>query len=155
MAKVTVIGIGNPIRGDDRLGWEIIDRLNERFYSTDVDCAAVQQLTMDLVETLSETETVIFIDARIGEKAGEIQRSEIRANSSLLAPTTHFFDPQTLLAAVQALFNHHPKAILFTMTTNEYDFTEGLSEPIKKAFPILMRTVEEEIALSLSDSRDP
>jgi hydrogenase maturation protease len=88
---------------------------------------------MDLVETVSEAKQVIFIDARADGLAGEIKTEIIHANTSLDSPASHFFDPQTLLAAVQALYGSHPPASLVTISAASFEYGAPLSTPVAQA----------------------
>ena len=142
MAEILIIGIGNPIRGDDGLGWAVVNVLAEQFSDPGFGFMQVQQLTMDLVEPIAEARFVIFIDARLGSSPGQIEQIEIEASTSIDAPITHFFDPQTLLAAIQALYGCHPAAALFTIQCSSFEYTEQLSPPTRVAIPDLIHQLE-------------
>jgi hydrogenase maturation protease len=150
--KCLIIGIGNPIRGDDALGWRVIDYLAETIDQPDIQLLQVQQLTLDLVEPISEVNKVIFIDACIGDQQGFVETQYINSDSSLDSPITHFFDPNTLLSAVQALYGQHPEAILYTVQTRSFDFCSDLSVPVREAANLLTQQITEEISKSYSTS---
>lgn len=126
-----IIGIGNPLRGDDGLGWAAVEALQRLLPPDNVECICVQQLTMDLVENLNQVQQVTFIDARAGDPPGERHSSIIAADSALEAASSHFFDPQTLLAAVQALYGRHPAAMLHTINAASFDYGASLSAVVK------------------------
>ena len=157
MPKVLVIGIGNPLRGDDALGWEAVRQLaqgwgaaaeaqfleDHRCLSADeaVEMMVCQQMTMDLVEPVHEAETVIFIDASVKGEPGTLA-------CHVVAPETpqnlisHQFDAPTLLAAVKALYGVCPEAEVFSVTANAFDFVEALSAPVAAVLPELVRQVQ-------------
>jgi hydrogenase maturation protease len=136
MKSALIIGIGNPLRGDDGLGWHVIQTLAQTYVSSSsVSIQHVQQLTMDLVEPIGQADLVIFIDARLGDQLGQIDVEEIQPNSRLGSPVSHFFDPDTLLSAVQGLYGRHPQAAVVSVTSNIFDFTDELSEPVAKTIP--------------------
>jgi len=58
-----VIGIGNPLRGDDGIGWRLAALLPARA-GLAVRCS--QQLTPELAEELAAVERVLFLDAWLG-----------------------------------------------------------------------------------------
>ncbi len=62
-----VIGIGNPLRGDDGVGWWLAERAEMSPPATPTGAAllvrAVQQLTPELSEELAGARRVLFIDA--------------------------------------------------------------------------------------------
>jgi hydrogenase maturation protease len=145
--EVLVVGIGNPIRGDDGLGWRAAELLESRFIkiSLPVISISVQQLTMDLVDDISGASLVVFIDAAVGDLAGQIKQQEISAGTSQAASVTHFFDPFTLLASVRALYGTHPPALFFTLSTRTFEYSEELSPPIQSALPDFVNRIEKAI----------
>ncbi len=137
-----IIGIGNPLRGDDALGAEAIRALEARALPPGVKTVHVQQLSMDLAEPLGAASLAVFIDARLGEPAGELRAAELKPNSCLNASgVSHFFTPETLLAAVQALYGQHPKAYLFSVNAHTFDFGAPLSPLVHAALPRLLDRV--------------
>jgi len=58
-----VIGIGNPLRGDDGIGWRLAALMPARA-GLAVRCR--QQLTPELAEELASVERVLFLDAWLG-----------------------------------------------------------------------------------------
>lgn len=62
-----VIGIGNPLRGDDGVGWWLAERAEQLPPATPTGSRllvrAVQQLTPELSEELAGARRVLFIDA--------------------------------------------------------------------------------------------
>lgn len=141
MALTVVIGIGNPIRGDDALGWAATEALQDIVSGEGIEFLCVQQLTMDLVEMLGQASQAFFIDARAGEAIGKLEITEIDANSSLDTPISHFFDPHTLLSVVQALYGTHPQARLYTVTSNSFEITEELTPQIRAVIPKLVSQI--------------
>jgi hydrogenase maturation protease len=73
MARVLIIGFGNPLRGDDGFGWHAAQRLCERLGSPDVQVIACHQLTPELAEDIGAAERVLFIDAARDLPSGEIR----------------------------------------------------------------------------------
>lgn len=146
MALTIVIGIGNPIRGDDALGWAVTEALQEIVSGDGIEFICVQQLTMDLVELLSEAHQAYFIDARAGNAIGRLEIQNIDADSSLDSPISHFFDPHTLLSVVQALYGTHPHARLYTVTSNAFEITEELSPQVRAVIPKLVSKIISDLA---------
>ena len=144
MKNIIIIGIGNPFRGDDGLGWHVTQVLAQTYdASPNISVQHVQQLTMDLVEPISQAELIIFIDARLGEDIGKVDINTIELNSSLGSPISHFFDPDTLLSAVQGLYGEHPEAVVVSVTSNIFDFTEDLSQTIANKIPDVVAIVSD------------
>jgi hydrogenase maturation protease len=70
MGRVLIIGYGNPLRGDDSLGWQIAARPTTSIQDEPVEVLALDQLTPELSELISEVELVVFIDASYAGKPG-------------------------------------------------------------------------------------
>ncbi len=155
-ARVLVIGIGNPIRGDDGLGWQVAGLLESHFAgsSLPVDTIQVQQLTMDLVDEINHADLIVFIDAAVGEPAGQVGCQEILAGTALSAAGSHYFDPQTLLSAVQALFGTHPRALQFSITTTAFKYCADLSPTIQSAMPGFVNLIVNSILESQIQDRE-
>ncbi len=133
-----VIGIGNPIRGDDALGWAAIEALKARGLPPETETLCVQQLSMDLVESVAAAEPVFFVDARLGQPAGALRAERIAPDSCLETASSHFFDPRTLLAAVQALYGRHPQAGLLSVNAARFSYGAPLSPEVQRALPRLV-----------------
>jgi Ni,Fe-hydrogenase maturation factor len=103
---------------------------------------AVQQLTMDLVEVIHQVDLVLFIDSKLDKTPGIFTTQSIKPDFYLQSSPSHFFDPGTLLAAVQALYCKHPQAMLLTISANQFEFSESLSDPVQAALPELVSYVE-------------
>lgn len=161
MPSVLVIGIGNPLRGDDALGWQAARQLahglgsaaetqfveDYRCVSADgaVEIMTCQQMTMDLVEPVHTADKVIFIDASVKGEPGALgcQRVAPETPQNLIS---HQFDAPTLLAAVKALYGVCPEAVVFSVTAGSFDYTEELSAPVAAALPELVRQVQARLA---------
>jgi hypothetical protein len=50
--QVLIVGYGNPLRGDDGLGWRAAERLRTVIQDAGVEILALHQLTPELMETL-------------------------------------------------------------------------------------------------------
>jgi hydrogenase maturation protease len=160
MPEVTVIGCGNPLRGDDGLAWQVARQLarqfgveaeaqfleESQFLSADgtVEILACQQLTLDLLETVHQAGRVIFVDASVTGEPGTLTCETVSPDTpqNLIS---HQFDPPTLLAAVQALYGACPEAVLLSITAQSFDYVEQLSTPVAAALPELLRRVEERV----------
>lgn len=138
-----VIGYGNPLRGDDGLGWLVARRLAEEVAGGDVVVLALHQLTPELAEEISISELVIFIDADCEQEPGRLSCKVIKPRSSIPGATTHHLDPPNLLALTQALYGALPKtAILITVSGESFGYKEGLSPIVKATVPVLEQVLE-------------
>ena len=63
MARVLILGYGNPLRTDDGLGWRAAEELALRFSSDEVEIRTCHQLLPEMVDLISQTDTIFFVDA--------------------------------------------------------------------------------------------
>ena len=79
-----IIGIGNPLRSDDGLGWAVAQQLSHD-WDTGCDIHTVYQLTPELAQWMAAADLVVMIDAG---RQGEPSELRIRPLSPLpnLAP---------------------------------------------------------------------
>jgi len=140
MAGTLIIGYGNPLRGDDGLGWHAAARLEEALRGRGVRILKHHQLLPELAEPVSEADRVIFVDAAVGENPGEMEEQAVlpgRQGSSF----SHEFDPPGLLRFAEKIYGRCPEATMFTVTGARFGYEEGLSPAVEKALPELIRSV--------------
>ena len=70
MPKVLVVCYGNPLRGDDGVGWIVAEKLQQRSLPDFVFIQTHIQLTPEQAADLSEADLAIFIDACDGNLLG-------------------------------------------------------------------------------------
>jgi len=144
MARILVLGYGNPLRADDGLGWQVAVELFRANASADVHVIPCHQLTPDLAEAASFAELVLFIDCSRTGIPGELRCEEIFSQSG---PTsfTHDLSPAVLLALAAELFGVCPKAYLFSICGENFETGEELSETVSRRVPELKTMVRRRI----------
>ena len=132
--RVLIIGYGNPLRGDDAVGWVAAQKLGDRFDSDDrVTALAVHQLTPELAHPISKVELAIFIDAAEGEPPGLLSCRFIKPAAHQPTSMTHGFEPQRLLAMARTIYGHCPQAMLFTVGAEDFGHREYLTRTVDRA----------------------
>jgi hydrogenase maturation protease len=132
--RVLVIGYGNPLRGDDAIGWVAARALGGKFSGESrVQVMAVQQLTPELADPLSKVELVILIDAAHGQRAGHLSCTFITPDAGQAGSTGHAMDPARLLGMARSLFGRAPQAMLFTVAGEDFSHREGLTRTVERA----------------------
>ena len=139
MPRTLIIGYGNPLRGDDAVGFLAAERLREQIHDPKIEVLAVHQLTPELMEPISQADRVIFIDAAADGEPGEI--CETRIEGEAASSFSHIATPEALLAGVQNLFNRSPAAILITINGRDFEIGDWLSEPVVKALDCLVASL--------------
>jgi hydrogenase maturation protease len=142
MSHVLVLGYGNPLRGDDGVGWHAAEHLLDRSADLDADVTSCHQLMPELAEPVSRAERVIFIDARIGPTPGTVEVCEVAAGTPEYPTFSHLLNPATLLALAQGLYGRAPEAWILTVTGESFAHTDRLSGSVQSSLPELIRQVE-------------
>ena len=117
-----VLGYGNPLRGDDRVGHAIAEACT----GDDVQAMAVPLLTPELASDLAEADGVVFVDARHGPDAGRV-RSEVVVAQPAAASLSHALTPAALLYLTGILYGKWPKARLVTVETSGFRVGAAMS----------------------------
>lgn len=141
MSRVIVIGIGNPLRGDDGIGWHTAQHLEAlAFPPESVHVVTTHQLLPELAEPLSRAGFAIFIDATVAGEAGEIR---LRAVSPQPGQTafTHSLTPDALLHAAYDWYGSAPRGVLLTIGGQDFGHSDALSERLSTALPELVSQV--------------
>jgi hydrogenase maturation protease len=143
-----VIGYGNPLRGDDGIGWHVIQALEARPASGEregaaLDLLACHQLLPELAEPISKASHVIFIDARVDGVPGAVIEEPLEPSSTAATSLTHDFDAPTLLALARVLYGHCPPATLLSIPAASFDYTDKLSPPVQEALPTIIQRARE------------
>ena len=120
-----VIGIGNPLRGDDGVGALLAEQAGGR---------SVHQLTPELAAELAELEAVLFIDAWLAPAGGPPQLVEV-IPAGAGAPDTHRLESAQLLAISQALYGRAPAACLLQVPAHAFEHGNTLSAQLQAALP--------------------
>jgi hydrogenase maturation protease len=147
MARALIIGYGNPLRGDDALGWEIASRLATAIQNEPVEVLALHQLTPELSERISGVELVVFIDSSHVGQPGSWTCETLEPNATSSHTLGHYLTPMSLLAYAQAIFKASPRALLVSVVGGSFDCRQELTPSVAAALPAVEQFVREQIAL--------
>ncbi len=121
MTKLLLFGYGNPGRGDDALGPELIGRIAQLHLAA-VECQNDMQLQVEHVTDLAACDLVLFIDADMS-CAEPFDFSEIGAVKDD-SYTSHAMSPGALLHAYRQVYEQDAPAA-FLLRIRGYDFELG------------------------------
>lgn len=138
MARTLIIGIGNPLRRDDGLGWRAVERLRPRLSEAGVETIACHQLTPELAEAVARSERVLFIDACAGNPPGKLRVNRLTPGSRTDPALTHRLDPQGLMDCCGKLYGRWPAAFAISITGADYGYGEALSPAVEWRLPGLL-----------------
>jgi hydrogenase maturation protease len=148
---VLIIAYGNPLRQDDGVGWQTAQHLKELLRDDPVEIIFRQQLTQDLVFSVSNSSRVIFIDSEFGNPPGTITHRNLRPAGFLSSNSTHHMTPIELLAWARILCGPVPRADLVTITGAAFDLNESLSPQVEAALPALLDKIKALVHTSLKN----
>jgi len=139
--KTLVIGLGNPILGDDGVGWRVVEAVQEQINdpSVDMDCLAVGGIT--LMEHLIGYDRAIVIDAVTAHQpigtVSLFHLNDLPDHSALHTSSAHDASLQTAIAAGQAMGAHLPDEVIVVGIEAEkiFDFSEELTPNVEAAVP--------------------
>lgn len=126
MPKLLLFGYGNPGRGDDGLGLDLIERIAQ-LNLADVECQNDMQLQVEHVTDLAGCDQALFIDADVF-CADPFKFSEIRAEKNG-SYTSHAMNPSALLHAYQRVYGvDGPPAFLLRIRGYDFGLGDSLSD---------------------------
>lgn len=154
MAKVLVIGFGNPLRSDDSFGIQAVEKLKQAVGGTDIEFIECQQLTPELAEQVSRSELALFVDADMDGVSGTIHSHRILPTQRPSGGTlVHHLDPSTLLGLSERIFHRVPEAMLMTVTGECFGYGSQLSPEVAKALPGVVEHMRELIVERCANAR--
>ena len=140
--RILVVGLGNPILGDDGVGWRVADEVARQLTSSHVEVDNLALGGLSLMERLVGYDEAIIVDAMQtdGGQIGDVSRFDLRELPDLSAGHTtavHDTSLQTALALGQQMGVPLPQRIQIVAVEAErvYDFTEEMTPAVATAVP--------------------
>jgi hydrogenase maturation protease len=149
--KTLIIGLGNPILGDDGIGWRVVEEVARQTVDrpeVETDCVSLGGL--NLMERLTGYERVVLIDAiYTGSKpVGTVSRFVLSDLPDLTAghsASAHDTSLRTALNVGRSMDIPLPKdeavTVIAIEAENVYDFTQELSAAVAAAVPLATQSV--------------
>ncbi len=134
VAGTLVIGYGNPLRGDDGVGWMAADRL-DGILDPGIRVLARHQLTPELAQDVSQVERLILIDATTNPTRERISLDRIEPGELTASTSSHRLSPAELLSYARALYGHCPNTTLVSIRGESFACSDTLSPPVAAALP--------------------
>jgi hydrogenase maturation protease len=141
MARILILGYGNPLRSDDGLGWRAAEELSRTLVFPQVEIITRQQLTPELAEPLSRAEVAFFLDVARDSPPGELNCKPVTPDSNSNY-TSHHCPPALLLTLSQQLYGAAPRAFLISLGGECFDHGETLSTTVQAGLPRLVELAE-------------
>ena len=128
-----IICYGNPQRRDDGIGPYIVKRLQPLLgHRSDVHLRVLHQLEPDVIDTLKNAHTILFVDATVRTLAEGRHWVGIQPELKALPCLIHHVTPSFILGLLQCLYHRNPAAWMVSVEGNDFSFGSGLSSEAQK-----------------------
>lgn len=146
--KTIVVGLGNPILGDDGVGWKVAEEVQKQLtknVSVDVEYLSVGGIS--LMEHMIGYQRAILIDAfNLDEPLGStliLKLSDLLTYSAFHVTSAHDTSLQIAMELGRSMGAQLPDDVTIVGIATEriYEFSEGLAPPVADAVPQAARLV--------------
>jgi len=150
--KIMIAGCGNNLFGDDGFGPEVVEYLTKHYsipenvYLMDVG-TGIRKILFTLTLSEARPEVIVIIDAvDKGRKAGEIFEISLEEipEEKIDDFSIHQVPSSNLLKELQDLCSVTVRVMACQTQTIPEEIQPGLSEPVKKAVPLMAQKIAEE-----------
>ncbi len=143
--KTIVVGLGNPILGDDGVGWKVAEQVKQQLKmgrsegGSYVDVEFLSLGGLSLMEHLIGYERAILVDAVASERpVGSVvvsKLSDLPDYSGFHTASPHDTSLQNALRLGKTMGANLPDEVIVVgiATSHIFDFSEELSPPVAKA----------------------
>jgi len=136
--KTLVIGIGNPLAGDDGAGQAVAECLGDM---PGVTVRIRHQLTPELAEDVAAADRVVFIDAARGGGL-IVSRVSPDGRPHPPGPLTHVITAETVVALAHGLYGNVPPAYLVRVPGVNFQTGSELSASVHRLIPRAVAAVK-------------
>ncbi len=144
-----VIGLGNPLRGDDGVGVRVIQELATQALPPHVQVLDGGTPGLGLINLMEGRQRVILIDAaNVGQSPGQFVRfllDEVQLLGYNQHMSIHAAGLRDALLLAQALEMLPPEVIIFGVQPSQLDWASGLSPEVEAVLPNLLAAVLSEV----------
>jgi hydrogenase maturation protease len=131
VGRPLVVCYGNPLRGDDGVGWRVADRLMADRRLAGVDVIRCHQLTPELAEDMSRAARVVLVDARLATTPGSVETLPVEPGPA--GAWSHALSPPAVVALAAELYGRVPPVSVVNVGADSFDAGEGLSPAVEAA----------------------
>jgi hydrogenase maturation protease len=148
--KTLVVGLGNPILGDDGVGWKVVEEVRGKLaadFGVEVECLSLGGIS--LMEHLIGYSRAILVDSfALDEPIGSIlilKLDDLPNYSAYHTTCPHDTSLQNAIAMGRALGAKLPDEVMVVgiATTRIHEFSAELSPPVEEAVPLAAKFVLE------------
>ena len=155
--RVVVIGLGNPLRGDDGVGPRVVAELRRRGLPEGVEAVDGGTGGLDLLRMMEGWDRVVVVDAAdMGREPGQFVRFTPEEARLMEAPDRFSFHHAGLaevLSLARALDRPLPPLVIFGVQPERVGWEEKLSPAVEQAIPALVEAVLREAGSKRQEAR--
>ena len=141
-SRPVVIGIGNPLRRDDGVGWRLAAEWGLlQAAGNRAEVLAVQQLLPELADRVARSHRVLFIDAALAGVVAEpgsgpwLEQLPLNGSDPGSLARSHGLDPPLLLALASHLYGRCPRAHRLLLEGRSTDHGTAFSAAMRRQLP--------------------
>ena len=148
---VLILGLGNPLYGDDGVGPAVIQRLQERVLPPDVELLDGGTGGLGLLDVIAGRRLVVVVDAaEMGRPAGTAARvtpeqARLLGDQAPLSP--HQVGLAEVLALAERLGMAPAQVIIWALQPAYLGWKHGLSPEVERSLPGLVVAIMAEIGI--------
>lgn len=150
--RARVIGIGNPLRGDDGVGPAVVEALKRRGLPEGVEAVDGGQAGLGLVGLMEGADRVVLVDAaEMGAAPGAFRAfgpGEALVSREILGCGVHEARVGAALRVAEALGCLPPEVKVVGVQPKQMGWGVGLSREVSRALPGVVRAVLEVLGSS-------
>jgi hydrogenase maturation protease len=146
--KSLIVGLGNPILGDDGVGWRVAEEVRKHLpESAPVEVLCLSVGGISLMENLIGYDFVILVDAfAMDAPPGSIsvlKLSQLPNYSAFHITSVHDTSLQKAMELGREMGAQLPEDVMIVgiATANIHDFSEDLSPPVERVVPCVANIV--------------
>jgi hydrogenase maturation protease len=141
-----LIGIGNPLRGDDGVGGFLVEELARELAaraprarpSQGPQWRSAQQLTPELAPLVASADLVLVVDAWAAPGSARPWIETLLARDAPMAPVdvgSHGLDPLALLTIAWSLYGWRGEGALLRVPAHAFPHGSRFSAPLRRSLP--------------------
>jgi hydrogenase maturation protease len=143
-----ILGLGNPLRGDDGVGPRVVEELTRRSLPEGVTALDGGTGGLDLLRLMERSKRVVIVDAAdVGREPGQYVRftpDQVRLTGASSTLSLHHAGLSEVLTLADALGLDLPEMVIFGVQPAEIGWNEGLSPAVAATLSALADAVLEE-----------
>jgi hydrogenase maturation protease len=148
MNSTLILGVGNPLMGDDALGILAVQELRTlQLPGVDVIDGGTEGL--GLIPLMESYRRVILVDAvPMGQPAGTIRRftwDEIKLSRHTRAFSLHQSDLSDALILAETLNCLPPEVVIYSVQPQNTGWDDPVSAAVERTLPVLLESLLEEV----------